>query len=91
MSSFAFHEDHDRHPGKGIESRDEVYQGWVLLTSLAVDTFEDAWQIIEDYENRWLVEEYHKVLKTGCSIELHALRTADRLEHLVAGRITRND
>jgi hypothetical protein len=39
--------------------------------------------VIEDYENRWLVEEYHKVLKTGCSVELHALRTADRLEPLI--------
>jgi hypothetical protein len=56
---------------------------WVLLTSLAVETFEEAWQVIEDYENRWLVEEYHKVLKTGCSLERHALRTADRLEPLI--------
>lgn len=56
---------------------------WVLLTSLPAKTFEDAWQVIEDYENRWLVEEYHKVLKTGCSIENHALRTAERLEPLI--------
>lgn len=56
---------------------------WVLLTSLPVKTFADAWQVIEDYENRWLVEEYHKVLKTGCSVELHALRTAERLEPLI--------
>ena len=56
---------------------------WVLLTSLPVNTFDDAWQVIEDYENRWLIEEYHKVLKTGCSIELQALRTADRLEPLI--------
>lgn len=56
---------------------------WVLLTSLPVQTFKDAWQVIEDYENRWLVEEYHKAIKTGCSIERHALRTADRLEALM--------
>jgi hypothetical protein len=56
---------------------------WVLLTSLPVETFEDAWQVIEDYENRWLIEEYHKVLKTGCRVELHALRTAGRLEPLI--------
>jgi len=56
---------------------------WVLLTSLPVETFEDAWQVIEDYENRWLVEEYHKVIKTGCSVEKHALRSADRLEPLI--------
>lgn len=55
---------------------------WVLLTSLPVESFEDAWQIIEDYENRWLVEEYHKVIKTGCSVERHALREADALEPL---------
>lgn len=56
---------------------------WVLLTSLPVRKFDDAWQIIDDYENRWLVEEYHKVLKTGCTVETHALRTADRLEPLI--------
>jgi len=56
---------------------------WVLLTSLVVETFEDAWQVVEDYENRWLVEEYHKVIKTGCSLEMHALRSADRLEALI--------
>lgn len=56
---------------------------WVLLTSLSVEAFDDAWQIIEDYEHRWLIEEYHKVLKTGCSVEMHALRTAARLEPLI--------
>lgn len=56
---------------------------WVLLTSLPVKTFKDAWQVVEDYENRWLVEEYHKVMKSGCSLEMHALRSADRLEALI--------
>lgn len=56
---------------------------WVLLTSLQAATFEQAWQVIEDYENRWLVEEYHKVTKTGCSIEKHALQTAERTEALM--------
>lgn len=56
---------------------------WVLLTSLPTQTFEDAWQVIEDYENRWLVEEYHKVIKTGCHVEGPALRTAERLEPLI--------
>ena len=57
---------------------------WVLMTSLPVATFDDAWQIIDDYEHRWLVEEYHKVIKTGCNVEGHALRTAERLEPLIA-------
>lgn len=56
---------------------------WVLLTSLPVATFTEAWQVIDDYENRWMIEEYHKVIKTGCSIEKHALQTADRTEGLM--------
>jgi len=56
---------------------------WVLLTSLKVKSLADAWQVITDYENRWLIEEYHKVIKTGCSVESHALRTSDRLEPMI--------
>jgi len=56
---------------------------WTLLTSLPLETFDDAWQVIEDYERRWLIEEYHKALKTGCGAERHALRSADRLEPLL--------
>jgi hypothetical protein len=55
---------------------------WILFTSLPVETFKDAWQVIDDYENRWLIEEYHKVIKTGCSLEKHTLRKAERLEPL---------
>lgn len=56
---------------------------WVLYTSLPVETFSDAWQVIEYYEARWLVEEYHKALKTGCRVEDRGLRTASRLEAMV--------
>lgn len=56
---------------------------WVLLTSLPTETFDEAWQVIEDYEHRWLIEEYHKVIKSGCAIERHALRMSDRLEPLI--------
>jgi hypothetical protein len=31
----------------------------------------------------WLIEEYHKVIQTGCGIEEHALRTPDRLVPLI--------
>jgi len=57
---------------------------WVLYTSLPVVVFEDACQIIEYYEARWLVEEYHKALKTGCRVQDRALRSAKRLEPMVA-------
>jgi hypothetical protein len=53
---------------------------WVLYTSLPVKTFEDAWRIIEYYEARWLIEEYHKALKSGCRVTARSLRTPARLE-----------
>ena len=57
---------------------------WVLLTNTPVESLESAMQVIEYYEHRWLIEEYHKVMKTGCNIESHALRDASRLEPLIA-------
>jgi hypothetical protein len=56
---------------------------WILFTSLPVETFADAWAVIGYYEMRWLVEEYHKALKTGCRTEFRQLKTAGRLEALV--------
>jgi len=56
---------------------------WVLLTSLPASTWEEACLVIEYYEQRWLIEEYHKALKTGCRTESRQLQTTDRLEALV--------
>lgn len=53
---------------------------WVLLTSIAVESKESAVTVTDYYSMRWLVEEYHKCLKTGCSVEQRQLQTADRLE-----------
>ena len=52
---------------------------WVLMTSETAETFEQAWQVIEYYERRPLIEEYHKCLKTGCSVEARLYRKARRL------------
>jgi hypothetical protein len=56
---------------------------WVLYTSLPAATFEQAWRITEFYEARWLVEEYHKALKSGCRVKDRQLQTAARLEAMV--------
>jgi hypothetical protein len=42
---------------------------WILLTSLCTETGEHAWQRVEWYRCRWIVEEYHQCLKTGCRLE----------------------
>ena len=56
---------------------------WILLTSLAVENFDDAWVIIGYYEKRWLIEEWHKALKTGCRVTKRQLKTKQRLEAMV--------
>jgi hypothetical protein len=56
---------------------------WVLLTSEPVHGFADAWQIIGWYKKRPLIEEFHKCLKTGCSVEARQYRTGDRLAPVI--------
>jgi hypothetical protein len=53
---------------------------WILLTSLAVKTYDQAWEVATYYEQRWLIEEYHKAQKTGCRITARQLSRPDRLE-----------
>lgn len=36
------------------------------------------------YALRWRVEEFHKILKSGCKVEAARLRTAERLVKLIA-------
>ena len=55
---------------------------WVLLTSLPVRDLEGAMEVIGSYEKRWLIEEWHKALKTGCQVERRQLHTSPRLEAL---------
>ena len=42
---------------------------WILLTSLKIKSVEDAIKCIKYYRNRWTVEEYFRVLKSGCNVE----------------------
>lgn len=56
---------------------------WILLTSLIVENFEDAWAVIGYYEKRWLIEEWHKALKTGCRVTSRQLKEKGRLEAMV--------
>lgn len=52
---------------------------WLLLTTVPVDTFEDALTCIGWYKQRWQIEVFHKVLKSGCQVEKSQLATAERL------------
>lgn len=52
---------------------------WVLLTDLPIDTVEALWQVVQVYRCRWLIEEFHKALKTGLKVEDSQLRSARKL------------
>jgi len=51
---------------------------WLLLSTLPVESEAQAAEKADWYGLRWVVEEFHKGLKTGCSIEKRQLRTAAR-------------
>jgi hypothetical protein len=57
---------------------------WLLLTNVPVTILADALARIEWYERRWVVEEYHKGMKTGCGIELMQFEKIERLEPAIA-------
>ena len=57
---------------------------WILLTSLPVAGFDEAWRILAYYEKRWLIEEYHKALKSGCRVESRQLQSKEGLERITA-------
>jgi len=54
---------------------------WYLLTSVKVNSFDEAIKIIKWYQYRWIIEEYHKCIKTGCNVQKKQLKESFRLEN----------
>jgi hypothetical protein len=42
---------------------------WLLLTNMAVNSFDDATLVVYGYTQRWRVEEFHKSWKSVCKVE----------------------
>jgi Transposase DNA-binding/Transposase Tn5 dimerisation domain len=57
---------------------------WLLLTTLPVRGVEEAIGCVQRYSQRWLVERYHLVLKSGCRLEALQLETGERLQRALA-------
>jgi hypothetical protein len=57
---------------------------WVLFTTEPVASFEQALEIVDHYRARWIIEEFFKALKTGCSFEKRQLTTFKGLQRLLA-------
>ena len=59
--------------------QDEDPVRWMLLTSVAVESFDDACTVLSWYCCRWSIELLFRILKSGCETEDRRLETADRL------------
>jgi len=57
---------------------------WFLLTTMNISSAEDAEQCLRWYCLRWRIEDWHRVLKSGCRIEDIAHKTAERLRRAIA-------
>ena len=66
-------------PPEGVEPID-----WTLLTSEPVTNADDARRIIAWYRCRWIIEEWHRAIKSGCQLEQSQLDHADDLKRLAA-------
>jgi hypothetical protein len=57
---------------------------WFLLTTIAIESTEDALSCVNWYKLRWRIEDWHRVLKSGCGVEKLLHKTAARLKRAVA-------
>jgi len=57
---------------------------WILLTNVPVTTPGQAWERVDWYACRPIVEELHKAIKTGCGMELLQFTTRKALEVSIA-------
>lgn len=76
----SFVEVKETNPPKGVEALH-----WLLLTTHEVETVQKAWQVVGWYKQRWVIEQFFRVLKSqGLNVEDSQLQSADRLMKLVA-------
>ena len=57
---------------------------WMLLTTIAVTSFEQAIEKLVWYTRRWGIEVFHRTLKRGCRIEQRQRGQAGRIEACLA-------
>ena len=57
---------------------------WLLLTAEEVETGPQAAELVAFYSRRWRIEEWHRILKSGCQVEEHQHQTGERLQRAIA-------
>jgi hypothetical protein len=56
---------------------------WLLLTTEEIETGQQAAELVGFYSRRWRIEEWHRILKTGCRVEEHQHQTGERLQRAI--------
>jgi hypothetical protein len=57
---------------------------WVLLTTESVDSPSDIERVVDIYRRRWLIEDFFKALKTGCSLEKRQITSYQAMRKVLA-------
>ena len=57
---------------------------WYLLTTMGVENTNDAITYLDWYSKRWRIEDFHRVLKSGCKIHKLKLKSAIRISRVIA-------
>jgi Transposase DDE domain len=57
---------------------------WFLLSTRPITSVEQAQECLRWYCLRWRIEDWHRVLKSGCRIEALQHKTAERLKRAIA-------
>ena len=69
----------ERQPPEGVEPL-----VWYLVTREPIATEADVLAVVRTYEARWIIEELHMGMKTGCSTEERQLGTVHALQNFLA-------
>src|ERR1700737_2975641 len=56
---------------------------WFLLTTCEISAVEQAQECLRWYCLRWRIEDWHRVLKSGCRIQALQHKTAERLKRAI--------
>lgn len=56
---------------------------WILWTSVPITNAASASVQVDWYAHRWVIEEYHKCLKSGCAVQARQLTTAVGLQRVL--------
>lgn len=70
---------HEEQPPDGVAALD-----WLLLTTLPVPDQTAADQLLAYYAHRFVIETWHRTLKTGCAFEARQLQSREALERGLA-------